>query len=329
MRSKRSDQKQDYNGSDELNERFHELFDAKLESNEMYYTLPDYIGSGSCRRIPIREGLQLHMNDICLKEHAQLEGRAVGSNFAMVYCLAEAMGWERLEQKSSYQLQRGEGLLYAVDGAVERGEYAAGQHYKGLSVFLGTELCRLWIEEYGLKPNVLQFFGQCSNEGGIKLPIETRNMAGQMLGCVYSGNLKSMYLEAKVMEMLAVCLHEWDVANSQSRALHGLTRSDMGSLQRAKELLDGSLADPPTLAKLARMVQLNEFKLKKGFKQLFGMPVYTYVLEGRMTLAQHLLGVERLRVGEVAERIGYSSSQHFTRAFNKRYGCTPSEYAKR
>lgn len=150
-----------------------------------------------------------------------------------------------------------------------------------------------------------------------------------MARCAYKGMLKQMYLEAKATEMLTVCLHELELVKPDPSAAEALTRSELESLRQAKTILDSQWAEPPTLSRLARTVQLNEYKLKRGFKQLFGMPVYAYVLDRRMNAAQYLLETAQMRVGEVAERVGYSSGQHFTRAFVKRFGCSPSDYAKR
>ncbi|MCE5172740.1 AraC family transcriptional regulator [Paenibacillus profundus] len=150
----------------------------------------------------------------------------------------------------------------------------------------------------------------------------------EILRCKYTGKLKQMYLEAKVLEMIVVCLHELESVKSGPLPRHG-RESDLESLQRAKAILDNNIAAPPTLSLLAQCVHMNEHKLKQGFKQLFGMPVYAYVLDRRMTKAKYLLEMEQLRVGEVAEHIGYSSNQHFTRAFYKKFVCNPSDCLKR
>jgi AraC family transcriptional regulator, transcriptional activator of the genes for pyochelin and ferripyochelin receptors len=46
---------------------------------------------------------------------------------------------------------------------------------------------------------------------------------------------------------------------------------------------------PPSLLELSRQIGLNDYKLKLGFKQLFGNTVFGYVWEQRMQQARFLL----------------------------------------
>jgi AraC-like DNA-binding protein len=113
--------------------------------------------------------------------------------------------------------------------------------------------------------------------------------------------------------------------NKLKSGVISLSKSDRESLLRAKEIVDNHISAPITLAKLSRMVYLNEYKLKTGFKALFGKPVYAYLLDKRMEYARLLLEKRALHVYEVAEMIGYSDSSSFSKAFFKRYGYRPVE----
>lgn len=75
---------------------------------------------------------------------------------------------------------------------------------------------------------------------------------------------------------------------------------------------------------LAHKCGLNDFKLKSGFKQLYGNTVFGYLGNLRMEVALRLLK-EQKSVRLVAEEIGYKNPQHFTAAFKKKYGVLPSQ----
>ena len=51
-----------------------------------------------------------------------------------------------------------------------------------------------------------------------------------------------------------------------------------------------------------------------------------YLTQERMHYAARLLCDVRVRINDVSERVGYSSSQNFTRSFRQFYGVTPREY---
>ncbi|MGX5818621.1 helix-turn-helix transcriptional regulator [Chitinophaga lutea] len=100
---------------------------------------------------------------------------------------------------------------------------------------------------------------------------------------------------------------------------------DTQRLQDVKDYLREAFLCPDlSLDGLCRRFGLNEFKLKKGFKQLFGYTVFGYVQDMKMKLARRLLTGRQLNVSEVADKLGYSSPNHFSAAFKKIYGFTPS-----
>ena len=65
------------------------------------------------------------------------------------------------------------------------------------------------------------------------------------------------------------------------------------------------------------------FKLKKGFKELFGTTVFGFVHLKRMNFAKDLLLNSDKSSKEIAFEAGYSSPQHFNKAFKKEFKITP------
>ena len=135
------------------------------------------------------------------------------------------------------------------------------------------------------------------------------------------GVSRQLLLEAKGLELLAVVLDELELA---SAATSPLTAWDIERLERARCSLLARLVSPPSLAELARSVGLNEFKLKVGFRTLFGASVFSYLRAERMNAARRLLAQGRWNVTEVAARVGYSNPSKFAAAFRKHFGLPPS-----
>lgn len=127
-----------YEANRELNGRIQDLFHAPLESGEMQFDIPESNGTGSCRRIRLHEAMELHINDITLREPTRIEGRTAGPVLSLALCLADAMSWEQQDDTpASYRIGSGEGLLYALRRqTIERGDYEAGRRYKGLSILM-------------------------------------------------------------------------------------------------------------------------------------------------------------------------------------------------
>lgn len=99
-------------------------------------------------------------------------------------------------------------------------------------------------------------------------------------------------------------------------------------LQLAHTIIKNSLADPPKISMLARQIGLSEFKLKNGFKKMFQMPIYAFLIDCRMKKAVELLTKQAYSVKETAYTIGYSNPNAFSNAFYKKYGVYPTEFVK-
>lgn len=97
-------------------------------------------------------------------------------------------------------------------------------------------------------------------------------------------------------------------------------------LLAARERLLHNLSAPPTIAELSHAVGLNQLKLKRGFKALFGTSIYEFFQRHRMDHARQLL--RNHSVTETAVMLGYSNMSHFGTAFRKQFGVLPSEARK-
>lgn len=49
------------------------------------------------------------------------------------------------------------------------------------------------------------------------------------------------------------------------------------------------MAEPPSLLELSRLIGLNDYKLKTGFKEMYGTTVFGYLREQRLEKAYRLL----------------------------------------
>lgn len=64
--------------------------------------------------------------------------------------------------------------------------------------------------------------------------------------------------------------------------------------------------------------------LSKIYKNAYGVGIYEYTLNIRMKRAKELLQDPTLRIQDIAERLGYSNSNYFSRAFKNYYGYAPT-----
>lgn len=139
--------------------------------------------------------------------------------------------------------------------------------------------------------------------------------------------MQNLLRQARLLELLSLQLEQFTAAcgNVPTRKL---SVDDAERIHQVKKYLDDHyLEQNLSLAGLSRRFQLNEFKLKSGFKQCFQTSVFAYVGQLRM-----LYACRSLREGksseEVAYLLGYEYPQHFSAAFKRHFGQTPSRWAK-
>ena len=93
--------------------------------------------------------------------------------------------------------------------------------------------------------------------------------------------------------------------------------------EQARRLLAQRLGDPLRLTEIAREVRLSPFHLCRTFRAATGSTLHAYRNQMRLQSA-----LERLADGcditSVALDLGYSSHSHFTEAFRRLFGITPS-----
>jgi len=142
-----------------------------------------------------------------------------------------------------------------------------------------------------------------------------------------SAGLTKLHFEAYNLELLSL------VCSSLIRQEHNhsdvhINQTDTEKLHYAHEVLLSNLADPPLIRELALLCGLNEFKLKKGFKQMFRTSILAFVNEHRLQSAKTAIYLREKTISEIAYELGFSHAQHFHRAFKKRFGETPKSLIK-
>jgi transcriptional regulator GlxA family with amidase domain len=90
-------------------------------------------------------------------------------------------------------------------------------------------------------------------------------------------------------------------------------------------------SDPTDISiqRLALLLNLSVPRFKSRFKHETGIPPGEYILKNKIIRAQKLLGEGRLSVTDVAFRLGFSASSHFSRAFRDITGQSPTEYIRK
>jgi len=128
-----------------------------------------------------------------------------------------------------------------------------------------------------------------------------------------------VYMELKLKELMVLLAEEC----AQHKALSTVQAPIAAKLRIVKAWLMVNFAREFTLKTLVREFGLNEFILKKDFKELYGYTIRQFTIKLRMEEARRLLYGDNISVNMLASRVGYKSVSHFVQAYKAYFGETP------
>lgn len=99
-------------------------------------------------------------------------------------------------------------------------------------------------------------------------------------------------------------------------------------VQKTLTYIDANLSGDLSLSSLARMMQVSPGYLSTIFHRETGHTLAEHITTLRMRAALQLIKSTRLQVQTVAQLIGFSDPNYFSKQFKRYYGVTPLQYRK-
>ncbi|NDJ17451.1 helix-turn-helix domain-containing protein [Myxacorys almedinensis] len=292
---------------------------------DVTYAYPATLGQGVTRVIQLRSGLGIEIFQGRIYQHHRVQ-------------YSEDPGWleyhfHLLGQHIDTHTMVGdkEYALYGSGSAPREIRDAPEQQALEVQIYLQPEALQGFVSNRsGQLPSSLQHLirpvSQEIYTRVAKLTPGMESILWQIVRCGHQGVLKRLYLEGKALELMSLVLEQESEIQTGQRAVKSLNAGTLERIHYAKTLLLLDVQAPPSLPELARQAKLNEYTLKRGFKQVFGTPVFVYLHQYRLEQARHLLEQGHLSVSEVMTAVGLSDRQYFAASFRKKFGFSPREY---
>ncbi|HEY0177762.1 MAG TPA: AraC family transcriptional regulator [Pedobacter sp.] len=160
-------------------------------------------------------------------------------------------------------------------------------------------------------------------ESDLSVTPEMRRSIDEIRACKQDGALKRLFTDARMLELIMYQLEQFSQSMDDEQDI--LRDEDITKLEAAREILQEQYRQPPTQKQLSKLILLNEFKLRSGFKKYFGSTIYDYITRLRMEEARKLIVKEKKNMYEVGMLVGFKHQASFTKSFKKYYGITPSD----
>lgn len=228
-----------------------------------------------------------------------------------------------------YAETKGQNYLFYLPDIEEIEQFWAGDRWQMLRIEININTIKKFFTELNTVPQQLQELVEDNNPQRFYFTVgditpQMQTIIGQIWHHPYQGAIAKIYLEAKVLELLALQLAQ--LSKSRSDTIETTLKSkSIDRIYHARNILLQRLENPPSISELTQQVGLGDRTLRRGFRELFGTTVIGYLNQKRIEQAQQLLREGNLSVSEVANVVGYSHLGHFSAAFKRQFGITPSE----
>src|SRR4030095_4939340 len=97
-----------------------------------------------------------------------------------------------------------------------------------------------------------------------------------------------------------------------------------GQLRPALEHTEANVLRGPRLDELGRLVHMSAFHFARLFKASTGLPPHRFVVMRRIEHAKQMLACAADSIAAIGRVVGFRTASHFTSAFRRVAGVTPS-----
>lgn len=147
------------------------------------------------------------------------------------------------------------------------------------------------------------------------------HLVDTMYACPFHGSLGNLSLEGCLQQFVALHLAPF----VQPESIRNKVNSrDLEIIYAIRDYLNRSFLENHSILGLSKHFGINQNKLKKLFRDSFGVPVIEYLYDLKMKHARQLLLDGDLQVSEVSATVGYKNANHFATAFKRKFGRNPS-----
>ena len=324
---------------DELFGQWNQQLGTVLQTdfNETILELPPQLGSGRVRHIKLYPGLEIIIRQLkfCDDLTFEMQSTNLSRLISLDFYFSGSAGAVFEDVREDVTVFAGKSVLISAADLVGKIEFSGQQPLSAVSLLIDFNTFKTIVQNRlqhtAFDPNVDQVLAQIEQgfycQTAVMLPW-MQTAAKQVLDCPFEGVVRQLYLESKAIELISLYLHQCSLNVYPSNLSPQLCSEEIERVQLAKEILLTNLEHPPSLLELAQRVGLNDCKLKRGFRQLFGTTAFGYLYQQRMEKARDLLKVDTMNITEVAAVVGYTNPSAFGAAFKRMFGTTPSAYRR-
>lgn len=318
-----------YRSFEEYLQNFAKAFESEVVNNTVW--LPQHLGEGYMKWVPLGGGLNVLVNECILKTDVHFLRQA---NANEVYSLRfdEAKHIQKLKVRLDDGAMKETDTLYAgtfLADTREQAEYStsSGTETRCINIFFTPDGL---LNHTGLTSSseLLQQYWTLQS-GALKfevLNMEYRELMEEIFDLRETQPLYKAIFQNRIMLLVEYYLRSLYQKMGAKANLAGLDDADIKSLMLVESVLIRDLtAPPPSVKELSRIALMSETRLKTQFKKVYKRSLHEYYHRNKMIKARKMLLSGKHSVKETGTSLGFQNLSNFTIAFKKAFHLLPSE----
>lgn len=297
---------------------------------EVIPKIPEDVGKFSVREQKIFHNISCYHWSMYWNRDLNVRKPGIGGTdlIQIIFFLNHGMSWEMEGISRPIEVCAGEFCIYRDFALPSVGIYEGGKELLFRSIQIPTAYFQEMISYYLDEKEQKQILEMIREVRRIRIPPRLYLIFEAMENSAQnSGGIFKLYMEGKITELIAGCL---EAMLDSGRKLHSklMTGDDIKAVMEIRQRIDLHCSDLPKLEVLAREAGIGSGKLMRGFKELTGKSLHSYIIDQRLQQAAQMLESGKYNVSQTAVACGYGNMSHFSAAFKKKYGVLPKYYKK-
>jgi AraC-like DNA-binding protein len=204
--------------------------------------------------------------------------------------------------------------------------YSKGTYMRCIAVYFKAPLLHKFLKKDILYH--LQEFSKMRLKGLDKRSITVDE--NKLLHDIFNADIQSSFgklvLYNRVLLLIEKMIRRFLLTKLPASKTERLKEKDMDGLKEVEfALSEKDLEKFPSVKELSRIALMSTTKLKKRFKEVYGMKLYEFYNYNRLSNARQSIESGESTIKDAAYRAGYSNLSNFSKAFKKEFGLSPSQ----
>jgi AraC-like DNA-binding protein len=302
-----------------------------VETDQHYLPLPASLGTGYIYAKVMNEAMSFLLINIELKDELVLDRRPLDEMNLLLY-------FTDLDTPNYYSITSEKEKLQADNGYKRRSVFLSSANYplvikysketriKITGIHFKSSLVRKFVKKDTF--HYLNDYSQLGIKNLEKEPIseDEKKLLDEIYQTAVNNEFGKLVLYNRLLLLIEKTLNRFLLNELPASKTKRLLEKDMDGLKEIEYILSKKQLEKfPSIEELSRIAFMSSSKLKKRFKEVYGMKLYEFYNYNRLSKARQWIQSGETNIKEAAYRIGFSNLSNFSKAFKKEFGLLPSQ----